>query len=65
MNMSFNHMPKENTRRCENLDGSWWRINKDLATMNHKSGKSKHEAWGQDTGCDREEQVDVESKKSN
>jgi hypothetical protein len=64
VNMSYNNMLKEDTRRCEDLDGCWWRINKHLAMMNYTSEKSKHEAWRWGTGCDGEEQVDVESKKS-
>jgi hypothetical protein len=37
-------------------------INKDLAAMNHASEKSKRESWCQETGCDREVQVDVQSE---
>jgi hypothetical protein len=33
--------------------------NKDLATMNHASEKSKREAWHRGTGCDGEGHVDV------
>jgi hypothetical protein len=40
-------------------DGSWRRINKDLAMMNHASEKSKQESWRQGTGCDGEGQVNV------
>jgi hypothetical protein len=38
---------------------NWRRINKDSATMNHASEKSKRESWRQYTGCDGEGQVDV------
>jgi hypothetical protein len=34
-------------------------INKDLATMNHASEKSKQEFWRRGTVCDEEEQVNV------
>jgi hypothetical protein len=44
---------------CVRQDGSFRRINKDLATMNHTSEKSKRESWRQGTRCDGEEQVDV------
>jgi hypothetical protein len=42
-----------------NHDGSWRRINKDLATINHTSEKSKQGSWCRGTGCDGEGQVDV------
>jgi hypothetical protein len=42
-------------------DGNWIRINKDLATMNHTSEKSKQESWRRGTVYDREGQVDVQS----
>jgi hypothetical protein len=49
------------TRRCVNQDCSCIRINKDLATMNHASEKSKHATWRRGIGFDGEEQVYVES----
>jgi hypothetical protein len=59
--MSYNSVLMKRKRRCVNQDGSWRRVNKDLAMMNHASEKSNHEAWCQGTGCDGEEQVYVES----
>jgi hypothetical protein len=35
------------------------RINKNLATMNHASEKSKWESWRRSTKCDEEQQVTV------
>ena len=49
----------KDTKICVNHDGSWRRINKDLATMNHTSEKSKRGSWRRGTGCDGEGQVDV------
>jgi hypothetical protein len=46
-------------KRHVNHNGDWRRINKDLATMNHTSEKSKQESWHWDTRCDGEWQVDV------
>jgi hypothetical protein len=49
---------------CVRQDGSWRRINKDLATMDHISEKSKQESWRQGTVCDGEGQMDVQSEES-
>ena len=40
---------------------SWWRIGKDLATMDHKLEKGKGQAWGlaSRNHCDGEEQVNA------
>jgi hypothetical protein len=45
-------------------DGSRRRINKDLATMNHASEKSKRESLRQGTVCNGEGSVNVQSKES-
>jgi hypothetical protein len=42
-----------------NHDGSWRRINKDLAMMNHTSENSKQGSWRRGTRCDGEGQVDI------
>jgi hypothetical protein len=55
----FKNEPIEDMKWCVRHDGSWRRINKDLATMNHASEKSKQESWRRGTGCDGEGQVDV------
>jgi hypothetical protein len=39
-------------------------VNKDLTTMNHASEKSKRESSHQETVCDGEGQVYVQSEKS-
>jgi hypothetical protein len=39
---------------------SWRSINKDLATMNYVSEKSKRESWRRGIVCDEEGQVDVQ-----
>jgi hypothetical protein len=49
----------KDTKICVNHDGSSRRINKDLATMNHTSEKSKRGSWHRGTECDGEGQVDV------
>jgi hypothetical protein len=49
----------KDTKICVNHDGSLRRINKDLATMNHTSQKSKWGSWHRGTGCDVEGQMDV------
>jgi hypothetical protein len=36
----------------------------DLTMVNHATAKSKRESWCQDTRCDREGQVDVQSEES-
>jgi hypothetical protein len=38
-------MSLKDMKWCVRHDGSWRRINKDLATMNHASEKSKRESW--------------------
>jgi hypothetical protein len=55
----FKNESMEDMKWCVRYDGSWRRINKDLATMNHASEKSKRESWRRGTGCDGEGQVDV------
>jgi hypothetical protein len=54
----------EDMKCCVRQDGSWRRINKDLATMDHASEKSKRESWHWGTVRDRETQVDVQSEES-
>jgi hypothetical protein len=54
----------EDMECCVRQDGSWRRINKDLATMNHASEKSKRESWHWGIECDGEGQVDVQSEES-
>jgi hypothetical protein len=49
----------EDMKWCVRQDSSWRKINKDLATMNHVSEKSKRESWRQRTICDGEGQVVV------
>jgi hypothetical protein len=46
---------------CMRKDGNWIRINKNLATMDHTSEKSKRESWRRETVYDGEGQVDVQS----
>jgi hypothetical protein len=55
----FKNESMEDMKCCVRQDGSWRRINKDLAMMNHASEKSKRESWCRGTRCDREGQVDV------
>jgi hypothetical protein len=54
----------EDMKCCVRQDGNWRIINKDLSTMDHASEKSKQESWRWGTVCDREGQVDVQSKES-
>jgi hypothetical protein len=46
-------------KTCVNHDGSWRRINKDLATMNPTSEKCKRESWRRGIGCDGERKMDL------
>jgi hypothetical protein len=55
----FKKESMEDMKWCVIEDDSWRRINKDLATMNHTSEKSKRESWRRGTVCDAEGQVDV------
>jgi hypothetical protein len=55
----FKNESMEDMKWCVRHDGSWRRINKDLAMMNHASEKSKRDSWCRGTGCDGEGQVDV------
>jgi hypothetical protein len=41
----FKNKSMEDMKCCVRQDGSVRRINKDLATMNHTSEKSKQEFW--------------------
>ncbi len=56
---NYKHEHIKDMKICVNHDGSWRRINKDLAMMNHTSEKSKQGSWRRGTGCDGEGQVDV------
>jgi hypothetical protein len=49
---------------CVKQDSSLRGINKDLATINHASEKSKQESWRRGTVCDGEMQVNVQSEAS-
>jgi hypothetical protein len=60
----FKNEYMEDMKWCVRQDGSWRRINKDLATMNHASEKSKQEFWHWGAECDEEGQADVESEES-
>jgi hypothetical protein len=51
----FKNESMKDMKWCVRYDSSWRRINKNLATMNHASEKSKRESWRQDTRCDRED----------
>jgi hypothetical protein len=55
----FKNGSMEDMKWCVRHDGSWRRINRDLATMNHASEKSKRESWRWGTRCDGEGQVDI------
>jgi hypothetical protein len=55
----FKKESMEDMKWCVIEDDSWRRINKNLATMNHTSEKSKRESWRRGTVCDGEGQVDV------
>jgi hypothetical protein len=55
----FKNESMEDMKCCVRQYGSWRSINKDLATMNHASEKSKRESWRWGTGCDGKGQVDV------
>jgi hypothetical protein len=59
MNKGFKSVFMEDTKGCVSRDGSWRMINKNLATMNHASEKSKQEFWHQGIECDGEGQVDI------
>jgi hypothetical protein len=50
----FKNESMKDMKCCVRQDGSWKRINKDLATMNHASEKSKREFWRRGTECDGE-----------
>jgi hypothetical protein len=50
----FKNESMENMKYCVRQDGSWRSINKDLATMDHASEKSKRESWRRGTVCDGE-----------
>jgi hypothetical protein len=60
----FKNEYMEDMKWCVRQDGSWRRINKDLATMNHASEQSKQESWCWSTEYDGERKVDVQSEKS-
>jgi hypothetical protein len=45
----------EGTKSCMDHDNDWKMINKDLATMNHTSEKSKWKTWRRGTRYDGEE----------
>jgi hypothetical protein len=55
----FKNESMEDMKWCVRHDGSWRKINMDLAMMNHASEKSKRESWRRGIGCDGEGQVDV------
>jgi hypothetical protein len=51
---NFKNESMKDMKYCVRQNGSWRRINKDLATMNHASEKSKRESWHWGTECDGE-----------
>jgi hypothetical protein len=60
----FKNECMEDIMCCVRQDGTWRRINKYLATMDHASEKSKRESWHRGTVRDGEGQVDVQSEES-
>jgi hypothetical protein len=50
----FKNDSMEDMKCCMRQNGSWRRINKNLAMMNHATEKSKRESWRRGTGCDGE-----------
>jgi hypothetical protein len=59
MKKSFKSVIMKDTKEYVSHDGSWRRINKNLAMMNHTLEKNKQKAWHRDIECDGEWQVDV------
>jgi hypothetical protein len=49
--------PMEDMKWCVKQGSSWRKINKDLATINQTSEKSKRESWCRGTICDGEGQL--------